>query len=49
MIYDLINKLVKYGLSNGLIEKEDKDFTVNRLLELFELEDYTQNFEKTTP
>lgn len=39
MIYELIQKLVEYGLMTGLVAYEDKIFTVNRLLELFELED----------
>jgi galactose-1-phosphate uridylyltransferase, family 2 len=42
MIYELIRKLVGYGLAAGLIEKEDKDYTVNRLLELFQLENYEE-------
>ena len=37
-IYGNIKALVKYGLETGLVEKEDEIFTVNRLLELFELD-----------
>ena len=33
-----IKKLTAYGLQTGLIEKEDKIYTINRLLELFELD-----------
>jgi UDPglucose--hexose-1-phosphate uridylyltransferase len=40
MIYGLIRKLVSYGVLTGLIEKEDIDYTTNRLLELFQLDDY---------
>lgn len=39
MIHKYIKKLVSYGLGTGLIEKQDEVYTVNRLLELFELED----------
>jgi UDPglucose--hexose-1-phosphate uridylyltransferase len=42
MIYELIRKLVEYGKATGLIEKEDEDYTINRLLELFELDDYRE-------
>ena len=42
MIYVWINKLVLYGLKTGLIEKEDIDYTTNRLLELFRLDDYDE-------
>lgn len=34
-----IKKLVAYGLQTGLIEKEDKIYTTNRLLELFGLDE----------
>lgn len=40
MITQDIEKLAAYGLQTGLIEKEDKIYTINRLLELFELEDF---------
>lgn len=42
MIYGLIRKLVDYGEMTGLIEKADEDYTINRLLELFGLEDYRE-------
>lgn len=42
MINQYITALVNYGLKTGLIEKEDRAFTVNRLLELFQLEDYKE-------
>lgn len=40
MIYGWISKLVGYGLWTGLTRNEDIDYTINRLLELFELEDF---------
>lgn len=39
MIQTDIRKLVAYGLQTGLISKEDEIFTMNRLLELFELDE----------
>ncbi|MFI3214751.1 MAG: UDP-glucose--hexose-1-phosphate uridylyltransferase [Eubacteriales bacterium] len=39
MICDDIMRLVNYGLEAGLIQEEDKIFTTNRLLELFQIED----------
>ena len=45
MIRQNIRKLVKYGLLTGLIEKEDEIYTVNRLLELFGLEEFGEGSE----
>ena len=39
MIRRNISKLVQYGLQTGLITKEDKIYTTNRLLELFHLDE----------
>ena len=39
MIQQDIRKLTAYGLQTGLIEKEDETYIINRLLELFELEE----------
>lgn len=39
-IYEIVNKLVSYGVETGLVEKEDIIYTKNRLLELFNLEGY---------
>ena len=39
MIQENILKLVKYAKATGLIEKEDEVYTINRLLELFEVDD----------
>jgi UDPglucose--hexose-1-phosphate uridylyltransferase len=42
MIYAWINKLVRYGLNTGLIGTDDIDCTINRLLELFQLDTYQE-------
>lgn len=42
MINKYITALVEYGLSTGLIELEDKIYTINSLLELLELEEYEE-------
>ncbi|MBR6770036.1 MAG: UDP-glucose--hexose-1-phosphate uridylyltransferase [Lachnospiraceae bacterium] len=39
MIQQYIRKLVAYGRKVGLLEKEDEIYTINSLLELFELEE----------
>ena len=53
MIQERILELTEYGLATGLVEPQDKRFTINRLLELFhidELEDeVTAAYEKRTP
>ena len=43
MIQENIKKLVQYGLQTGLIKEEDKIYTTNRLLELFELDELEEN------
>ena len=43
MILENIEKLVKYALLTGLIEKEDEIYTTNRLLEFFGLDDFEEN------
>ena len=45
MITNNIAKLVNYGLAAGLLEEEDKIYTVNRLLELFEIEDFDAEYD----
>ena len=45
MIYKCINDLVKYGIKNKLIEEDDKIYTINKLLELFELKEYPELFD----
>lgn len=39
-IYSSISKLISYGLSCGLIEESDKIYTINRLLEILQLDEY---------
>lgn len=39
MIQEDIRKLVVYGIKTGLVSEEDKIYTTNRLLELFELDE----------
>ena len=39
MIQENILKLADYGLATGLIQPEDRQYTINRLLELFELDE----------
>lgn len=41
-----INKLVQYGLETELITKQDEVYTTNRLLELFQLDEYTPTEER---
>ena len=40
MINGLICELVSYGMQNGLVDPADEVLTVNRLLELFRLNEY---------
>lgn len=44
MIQDKIRELVQYGLLTGLVSAEDEIYTTNRLLELFQVEDYPYGF-----
>lgn len=47
MIQESILELVKYGLTTGLIEKEDAVYTTNSLLELFKIDEIEDDvFEK---
>lgn len=39
----LISELISYGLDRGLIDAADKVYVINRLLELFELEEFVWN------
>ena len=43
MICEDILKLTEYGMVTGLVPKEDERFTINRLLELFELEELDED------
>ena len=42
MINTSIRKLINYGLECGLIEKEDEIYTVNRILEILNLDEYNE-------
>ena len=44
MITQNITDLVRYGISSGLVNEEDIIYTVNRLLELFDIEEYDREF-----
>ena len=41
-IYEAIRQLVNYSLDTGLVEKNDEIYTINRLLELFQLDEYEE-------
>mgnify|MGYP002793827282 FL=1 len=53
MIQEKILELTEYGMVTGLVAPEDKRYTINRLLELFGLEELTDEtveaYEKRTP
>lgn len=40
MISESINKLVQYGIANGLIEETDRIYTTNRILEVLQTDEY---------
>lgn len=42
MIYELIGELVEYGITNGLIDEDDRVYTINRLIELFKADAYKE-------
>lgn len=46
MIQEEIKKLAAYGITTGLVPKEDETYTVNRLLELFELDEIEESKEE---
>lgn len=43
MIQEDIKRLTAYGILTGLVSKEDEVYTINRLLELFELEEIEES------
>ena len=45
MIQERILELTEYGLVTGLVEPEDRRFTINRLLELFHLDELDPSYE----
>ena len=46
MINELIDELISYGICNGLVEPVDEVYMVNRLLELFKLNEYQKPLKK---
>lgn len=46
MIQEEIKKLAAYGIATGLVPEEDVTYTVNRLLELFELDEIEESKEE---
>ena len=40
MINTYITELVNYAIANGLIDELDRSYATNRLLELFDLDEY---------
>ena len=42
MINTYITELVNYGIDKGLIDEQDRIYTVNRFIELFNLDEYTE-------
>lgn len=40
MISESINKLVQYGIANGLIEEADRIYTTNKILEVLQTDEY---------
>ena len=48
MIFDSIEKLVQYGIEKDLITPQDKNYVINRILEILNLDEFiapTQNYE----
>ena len=45
MIQDDIRQLTAYGIKTGLVLKEDEIYTINRLLELFRLDELSESTE----
>ncbi len=45
----LIKRLVNYSEKNGIIEKSDRNWATNRLLEILKLDDYTEPAENEIP
>ena len=45
-IFDNIRKLTAYGILTGLVPEEDKIYTINRLLELFQLQEIDDSEEE---
>lgn len=48
MIYKNIKELVKYGIDTGLITEDDKTYTINALIGLFNLDEYVEPDDEIT-
>ncbi len=48
-IYTAISRLVRYAEKNGIIEKSDRAFAINRILEVLSINDYEETEEKDLP
>lgn len=48
MIEEYIHELVNYGMKHNLIDKADKVYVTNQLLDFFGLTDYPANFDSTS-
>ena len=46
MIQESVVKLVQYGLATGLVEKEDKRYTTNKILELLQMDAIEEEYVK---
>ena len=46
MIQESVVKLVQYGLATGLVEKEDKRYTTNKILELLQMDAIDEEYVK---
>ena len=49
MINRLINELVQYGISNHLVEEDDRVYVTNRLLELFGQMEFSEEITEERP
>ena len=42
MVYKAVKKLVQYGLDTGLIKERDKNYAVNQILSVLEMDEYQE-------
>ena len=45
----LITELVNYGIKSGLVNEQDRVYTVNRLIEVLGLDEYSEPEEEIIP
>ena len=45
----LITELVNYGIKSGLVDEQDRVYTVNRLIEVLDLDEYSEPEEEIIP